>query len=246
MTGLVNVLMLGTFHFISKLDMFTSDVDDMGASSRQAELETLTRQLAIYRPTKVLIERPYADRVAVNADYASYLRGTRQLCPDEAEQIGFRLAAACEHDVVYPVDIMHRWYEESVESILAADPNAQGLWELIQQEGREVMSDLSGVLATSNVSETLRYLNVPAARAAYLHPYTRDFVRLVSGENYAGADMVGNWYFRNARICANICRSSAPGDRLVLVYGAGHIPVLEHLLSSAGVFALEDPLSYLG
>ncbi len=68
MTAHKHVLMLGTFHFTSKLDWISHDVDDMRSPRRQAELAVLTAGLAEYRPTKVLLELPYADADAINAD----------------------------------------------------------------------------------------------------------------------------------------------------------------------------------
>lgn len=245
MTGLIPALLLGTVHFTSKSDMFTNDVDDMCTPRRQLELQTLAGHLTAFRPTKVLIERPYADREAINADYTGFLQGTRPLAADESEQIGFRLAAASRHEHVYPVDIKHRWHEPAVEAILSTDPNAREVWDRIQREGAEATAQTNQVLTNSAISAVLHHINTTDAREGYLRPYVRDFPRLVHGDNYSGADMLGNWYFRNARIHANICRTSQPDDRLAIVYGAGHIPVLEHLLENSGLFSMEDPLPYL-
>ena len=57
--------------------------------------------------------------------------------------------------------------------------------------------------------------------------------------------MAGNWYFRNVRIYASILRSTEPGDRLLVFYGAGHVPVLRHLLSASGEYFLDDPCPLL-
>jgi hypothetical protein len=57
--------------------------------------------------------------------------------------------------------------------------------------------------------------------------------------------MTGNWYHRNIRIYANILRITDPGDRLLIFYGAGHVPVLRHLLGASGEYELDDPYPYL-
>ena len=244
-TDPIHVLLLGTFHFTSKLNMFTSEVDDMSAPHRQTELDGLVTRLATYRPSKVMIERPYDAQSDVNAAYAAYRTGARTLAPDEREQLGFRLAAACKHERVYPVDILHRWYEEAIEKIVVSDLGARTAWDKIQRTGSEATTELNRRIATESLSAVLHHLNTAESRCEALRTYTRDFARIVDGENYAGADMVGNWYFRNVRIYANILRFMETGDKLVLIYGAAHIPVLEQLLSSSGLFAVDNPLPYL-
>ncbi|MDX1419553.1 MAG: DUF5694 domain-containing protein [Rubricoccaceae bacterium] len=38
---------------------------------------------------------------------------------------------------------------------------------------------------------------------------------------------------------------AAPGDRLLVVYGQGHIPTLKQFAADSPYFCLEDPLPYL-
>jgi len=47
----------------------------------------------------------------------------------------------------------------------------------------------------------------------------------------AGAEFIGQWYLRNIRMYANICRSTRDSDQRVLVIvGNGHRPIIEQLL----------------
>ena len=57
--------------------------------------------------------------------------------------------------------------------------------------------------------------------------------------------MVANWYRRNFRIAANIHATAEDCDRLAIIYGSGHLPVLEHALSMTPRFSLVDRLDYL-
>jgi len=52
---------------------------------------------------------------------------------------------------------------------------------------------------------------------------------------YAGVEPVANLYRRNLRIFANLTRIIEPGDRVVVIYGAGHA------LEVAGPLRGEDP-----
>ena len=85
----------------------------------------------------------------------------------------------------------------------------------------------------------LHHLNTAESRCEALRTYTRDFARIVDGENYAGADMVGNWYFRNVRIYANILRFMETGDRLVLIYRTAPRP------AGAGLVRVRDCLPWI-
>ena len=42
--------------------------------------------------------------------------------------------------------------------------------------------------------------------------------------NWAGADLVADWFRRNMRIFTNIVRIvDAPNERVVVIYGSGHL-----------------------
>jgi hypothetical protein len=70
---------------------------------------------------------------------------------------------------------------------------------------------------------------------------------LGSGDTYVGIEWVQGWYARNLRIYANLARIiESPADRVLVVFGSGHISLLSQFLSDSGLFELESPLTYLG
>lgn len=51
--------------------------------------------------------------------------------------------------------------------------------------------------------------------------------------HWAGADLVSDWFRRNMRIHANVVRLvSSPDERVLVIYGAGHLGWLRHAVSS--------------
>ena len=100
-------------------------------------------------------------------------------------------------------------------------------------------------LAEGTISEMLYRMNRPAALAQAHWPYVWILAPIAQDDNYAGADMVGTWYTRNIRIFANLNRIAEAGDRIFVVYGQGHIPILRDLVESSPLFCLVDPLPYL-
>lgn len=238
------VTLIGTFHFVSRLDMVAPEVIDMSTAPRQIEIERVVARLARYRPSKVLLEMPYAETARINLDYAQYRAGRRRLDPGEPEQIGFRLANALGHERVFPVDILHRWYEPSVEQVAARNRKAGELWAQLERDNAERSRRGTNDLKTRTVLELLAAMNTPEQQRS-LGEYLTLFPRLVDGDDYAGADMTGNWYHRNIRIYANILRVTEPGDRLLIFYGSGHVPVLRHLLEASGEYIIDEAVPLL-
>lgn len=76
-------------------------------------------------------------------------------------------------------------------------------------------------------------------------PYIAYFAPIVHGENYAGANMVADWYKRNLRIFTNLTRTAAPDDRVFVVFGQGHIKTLRDFVIQHPDFCVVDPLPFL-
>ena len=60
-----------------------------------------------------------------------------------------------------------------------------------------------------------------------------------------GANWVMLWYGRNLRIFDNIVRGTRPGDRVLVVYGAGHGNLLRQLAADSGLYRVEDATRWL-
>jgi len=65
------------------------------------------------------------------------------------------------------------------------------------------------------------------------------------GENQPGAELQGYWFMRNAKIFSKLEDVSQPGDRIIIVFGAGHKYWLENLVLQAPGFELVSPDSFL-
>ena len=66
------------------------------------------------------------------------------------------------------------------------------------------------------------------------------------GEEYPGVDgFVSQWYNRNLKIFQNIRRISEPGESVVVVIGAGHLPIIRHAAESSPEFEVVEVADYL-
>ena len=238
----VPLLVLGTFHMSGgESDMVQGSHDDMGSPERQQEISIVVERLASFRPTKVAIESAWWSPTWRDR-YAQWRAGQREIGPNEIEQIAFRTAQRAGLDTVWPVDFP-MWMNgltpqeqhqpppappsECPPSACAAPPNP--LVEVIEAQ----LARDAEVLRRSSLAEYLAYLNTPER---FAHNHRWDVLsNLEPGSGvalYENTDLATNWYKRNLRIFTNLLKVSQPGDRVLLVIGMGHLPILSELAAA--------------
>ena len=92
-----------------------------------------------------------------------------------------------------------------------------------------------------------RRLNAePLIRAGHGAYLTRS-LGVGQGEEYPGVDgFTTHWHNRNLRIFANIQRiTDGPGDRILVIIGAGHLPILRHTVQCAPGYHLVEVSEFL-
>lgn len=243
----VEVLLLGSYHMANPgMDAFNIEADDVMDPTRQAEIRALVDRIAEFHPTRVAVEASYADTEEWQAAYEAYRSGERSLLPNEREQVGFRLAAQLDHERIYPIDVAMPLDFGTVAPLARRNPAHGARLAGMQSFGEDAVRLMGGWLAEGSVSDMLYRMNQPAVLEQAHMPYARFFLPIVEGEQYAGADMVATWYHRNLRIMANIHRTiEADDDRVFVVYGQGHIPLLRQFVTESPDLCLVDPLPFL-
>ncbi len=241
----VAVLLLGSYHMSNPgADRFNLEADDVLAPARQEQILDVVDRLSAFAPTRVAIESRWGDTVSA-ARYRAFLAGEGELSRQEEEQIGFRLAAAMGHETVYPVDVKIGLPSDRLESVLEARPELGRYMAGLEEYGEWAMASMAKWLSEGTVGEMLYRMNTPEAIEWADRGYLEFFLPLVAGDDYGGADFVATWYERNLKIFSNLHRISEPGDRVFVVYGAGHIPHLRYFVTLSPHFCLEDALPYL-
>ena len=243
----IPLLMLGSYHMSNPgMDMFNLEADDVSAPKRQAEIQAIVDRLALWRPTKVAVESPYDDSTTL-ARYQAYLRGELTLRNSEKEQIGFRLAKQLGHKTVYPIDVRMMLNDDGIGKLIGTDPQKFGPYmEKLQKTGKTAMSLMGKWLSEGTIGSMLYKMNEQELNDIGHGTYFQSFVPIVVGEDYAGADMVNTWYHRNLRIFSNLHKiNDSPTDRIFVVYGAGHIPLLQQFAKDSPYFRLDNVQDYL-
>lgn len=237
----VQVMVVGLFHLSNPgHDLHNMKVDDVLAPKRQAELAAITDALARFKPDKVAVEWP---RETVDERYPKYLAGSLPPSRNEVVQLGFRLAKTAHATGVYGIDADGDFPYEPVKTYA----DAHGLSSQLDAEGAKVdrqMAEQQRLLAEQGLSAALRRVNEPALIDEG-NAFYRNVLRIGSGNEQPGAELLAAWYRRNFLICANLLQLTKPGDHIVVFYGSGHAFLLRQCVRETPGFQLVEPNDYL-
>lgn len=238
------VLLLASPHLGNRgRDVFNTQFDDMLSPTRQREIRECVEGLARFRPTKVALEVATDRDDALNEDYRRYRANAFTPTADEVHQIGFRLAATLGHERVYAID----WNEGMGDLGIVFDfaqANQPELYEQIVPAGARAADEEQARSATTSVRDLLRRANDHASLRRS-HQIYLTLARVGAGKRYVGVDWVKQWYERNLIIFVNLSRITTTEDRTLVLYGAGHIPLLTQFVHDSGLYTLEDAETYL-
>jgi hypothetical protein len=240
------VAILGTYHFANqKLDYAKFEVADVLSPQKQREIAAVTKMLTRFRPTKVAVEWPLADSEKTNADYGKYLAGQFELTRNEVHQIGFRLAKEIGLKRVYLIDQAGSPQDTSLNAAVGyAMEKSPAVFESFNRQINDFTTLFEKMQTERSVPEILRYMNSPTASHANHRLYIQ-LAEVGAGDNFIGAEAVSGWYRRNLKIYANLAAISEPGDRILVLYGQGHKPILEQIAIDSERIRIVDVLKYL-
>ena len=243
----IPVLYLGSYHMSNPgADQFNLEADDVLQPKRQAEIQEVIDLLKAFNPTKVAVESPLNDSLTL-ARYEGYLSGEIKLRKSEEEQIGFRLAKEMGHKTIYPIDVRMGLDNAGLSNLVQGNPQKFGpIIGGLEPAGNKAMEIMADWLANGTIREMLLKMNDPTTEDIALSMYFQYFVPIVEDDNYAGADMVNTWYHRNLRIFSNLHQiSDRTDDRILVVYGQGHVPLLKHFTRMSPFFEIVEAANYL-
>jgi hypothetical protein len=216
------VLVLGLYHMANPgHDIYNMRADDVLAPKRQAEIGEVVEALKRFRPTKVAVEADVqSDRVP--KAYADYVAGRNDLTRNETEQIGFRLARELGHKAIFAVDVDGDFPYQRLVNYAKGAGRSKDLDAIMGVFG--AMTKAQGeFLASHTILETLVYMNADERADESLGLYLR-MAGIGEPGDWAGADLVADWFRRNVRIYSNVAGlASAPNERVLAIFGAGHL-----------------------
>jgi hypothetical protein len=233
------VMIIGTFHFGNPgRDLGNAKAVDVLTPQRQAELQALAASLARFAPTAVAVEW---SKDLADTRYAAYKAGATA-DRNEVEQIGFRLAAMRKLDKVFGVDVEGEFPYGKMASW--AEKNEMGArLAATRKDIDAIVGDISERQKTHTLGDVLKHIN----SAEYLKAsnfFYGDAMRYGNGDEQPGAELNAAWAKRNYLICGRIVQALKPGDRAVVVYGFGHIRLLQQCIADVPGMEVVDPTPY--
>lgn len=241
------LMFLGTFHFDDQgLDKYKPQhAVDVLSRERQQEVEALVDALARFQPTRIAVEQKAHEQDALDASYQEYVSGRAELSANEIEQVGFRLAKKLGHAKLYAVDSdPHRMFFPLFEHI--DEKELETLDKGWEERFKQLYAHDDALKTRQSLFEHLLYLNSPERRRQGHGAYSIGLFKLDGDDGYLGADLRAAWYDRNLRIFRNLQRLTASADeRILLIIGAGHLPILHFVASSSPEHELVDVRDYL-
>jgi hypothetical protein len=242
----IHIAVLGVYHMANPgRDVVNAEVDDVRLPGRQRELEILAGQLAAFAPTKIGVEHETKGPGFTVPQYESYAEKMLTEEKNEMYQVGFRLAKKLGHTAVYGFDEGGGAGEpdyfpfEKVKSF-ATNHGQQPILDGIFTSIGVWLEEFQREQKTATVSALLAKMNDPALTIAEHKLAYNGMLAVGDGDNQPGAELAAYWFMRNAKMFAKVLRFAKPGDRVLLIVGAGHRYWLTQLAASTpGVVHVE-------
>ncbi len=247
----IEVMVLGTYHMGNPgQDLHNARIDPVTTPEKQAELEAVAEALARFQPTAVAIERVARDQSdMLDHRYPAFTPADLLTSPDERVQVGYRLAHRLGLQRVYAIDEQDRDGQpsyfpfEDVQSWAEANGRSPALAAMHGQVAT-MIGEMETRQRRDTVGSVLRWINTPESAASGQTFYTA-LLAFGAGDAQPGAVLNGRWYTRNALIFARLMQAAKPGDRIVIVYGAGHSYWLRQFVQTTPGFRLVEVNDYL-
>jgi hypothetical protein len=126
---------------------------------------------------------------------------------------------------------------------------ANGLFEKfsrIEDVTSKQVAEENDFLQSHTVLEMFEYLNSDSMAAKGIATYYT-FVPYGDPYDYAGPDLLAAWHQRNIRIYHNIIKLiESPSDRILVIYGAGHLGWLQQDAANDASVKLRKLVEFTG
>ena len=253
-TNKTEVLTLGSFHFNFPNNDFVqtekSNQIDVLEPQYQEEIKLIVEKLEKFKPTIIVIERKTSKQSFIDSLFNSYLKGEYQLKRDESQQIGFRLAKKIGVQKLYCVDEWGEFNQQVDKVLFGKDSLEQEKFSNYYEKNTDANLKYSpkNIFQKEGILAELIKLNDEENIRKSLGNYLIGPFKYESNEgDFFGVNFeTGRWFNRNLKIFRNIQRIDVnPTDKILIIYGSGHMNVLNILFESSPEFELVNTNSFL-
>ncbi|MBQ4121304.1 MAG: hypothetical protein IJD35_04745 [Clostridia bacterium] len=218
---MTDILLFGIFHFWEEKIDFSSD-------EIQRQLDDLSLAVSKFSPTAVAVEldkEKYGETISLlDGNWKKeFLR--------EQFSLGARIAVHSGLDVLYPID--------KVFPLNADMVNPENMQLILPR-----LNYLQKVDEINDIVEKCRFINSRQYVTQDANMYL-DINSQNRNGDYFVSKCLSEWYFRNLCIFSNLQSIAKEHDRVVVLYGAGHIPILRDLINMSDSMNLVDINNYI-
>lgn len=246
------VLLLGTFHFgYPNLDAHKTDSSkfiDVLSAQRQKEIQQLADVIMEFKPTRFYIEgwnQAFQDSL-----FNEYIAGRYKLGRNENYQLGYRVAKQAGLKKVYAVDASnfasenfkrYSWIDSMWNLNNMVDSVRDKYWS---KKFSQLYTTSDSIETTLTMLENFLLMAQPATLKRMHGAYLSGGFSTTEDN---GPDMLAMWWYsRNLRIFNKILQTKPTAeDRIVVLFGNGHAPILKQCFESSPEFELIDLKSLL-
>ena len=243
----IQVMVVGSYHMGNPgQDVHNIEAADVTTPDRQAELAAVARALAEFKPTVIAVERVTEPPEYHDPGYESFSEAVLTEQPNERVQLGYRIAHKLGLDTVHGIDEQPSEGEPDYfpfgkfQQQVAQTGQAETMQRMQQEIGAR-LGEFEKEQGSRSIAELLVTANQLLSDASFYY----EMLKLDQGEAQAASELIAYYFMRNAKIFAKLIDVTTPGDRVLVIYGAGHKHWLDHLVSNTPGFQSVDPLPYL-
>ena len=243
-------MVIGSEHFANPgRDAINLKVDSVLTEKKQQELVELVKALAEFKPTLVAIEKVTEAPEYIDNAYETFSDDDFKKFANESYQVGFRLAKMLGHKHVYGIDEQPSEGEPDYFPFdkLTKHIAATGQQEAFDQAFSTVKKRLEDFKAENDNKDMKSYFaalnNKNSPVIAY--DFYFDLMKYDRGEEQPGAEIFAYYMMRNTKIASKLLNVAKPGDRVVIIYGAGHKAWLDYIFNHLTGVEVIDPVPYL-
>lgn len=247
-SGDVQVMVLGSYHLAgSEGDLVNLEVVSVLTDVRQQQLQSVSTALAEFKPTAVVTERTTEPPEYLDPVYLDFTPEWLNERGNERVQLAYRVAHQLGLERVYGLDEQPSDGEpdyfpfDKLMAHAAETGQAETLGKFVG-DFRALAEGEMEQLTQITIAEALLSLNTGILSSADFYYQLAQFDQ---GEAQPAAELQGYWFMRNAKIFSKLDDVVRPGDRVLIVYGAGHKFWLEHLVTQTPGYSLVKPDAYL-
>ena len=239
----IPVYLLGTFHFGSTNDRYSTDFPDLSSPRRQAELDQVAAAIVEVGIDKIFVERSYIRQAEMDSLGVLYVEGKPNdtlKMRNEIYQIAYRAKKMKNSIQIIAADREVPLPTYQLEEYEAADPQSTFGGAFFKEPYR-VKKEL-GKLSETPLPAYFIQLNSEINRKASQADFVHYALSYGDHSNFIGTQFSTIWYERNLMIFTNILRNLDPATdkRILVLFGSSHTATLRHFFEDHDRFQLVE------